>query len=350
MDQFDINTAHVREAIIHHETQVTFPFRYLELYWSDFLTDHHIAWTHDSTTDQVTVPCRDGWLVNSAGDATSIHWEQLYLIQITTFHAQHWYPELPPGITFESALIRLSTDEVQALRQLKRCQDDITVTGNGEYMGTPDIVKTLNSLVQRITQMNPLTGPASAGGSPEVFIRLNSVSPKGPRNRLRVRPGWIPQALDLIITSNRTYDTLGLPMDHYLMIRQWARIEPASEFRCFIYRNRLTAISQYHCYQYFRHLQGRHAEIRDQISRFYEAIFRYLPYEDCVMDVILVKPEDSFERLGVKIVEFNSFGSDGQAGSALYNWIQDESILYATSGPADIRLVTEKNVMSFQWS
>ena len=38
MDQFDINTAHVRDAILHREDHVTFPFRHLELYLMDFLT------------------------------------------------------------------------------------------------------------------------------------------------------------------------------------------------------------------------------------------------------------------------------------------------------------------------
>ena len=278
--------------------------------------------------------CKNGWLVNSAGEITSLHWEQLYLAQISSFHSQHWYPELPSGITFESVLVRLFADDVQSLRQLKLCRDDLTVTTIGEYDGSHEIVITLNSLVHRIARATSLTG--------DVFIRLNSVSPKTPRNRLRISPGWIPKALDMIIDSNRTYDTLALPIDHFLMIRQWTGISPESEFRCFIYRNRLTAISQYHCYQYFRRLQGCQDEIRNQISQFYQSIYRYVPYEDCVMDVILVPKPESFQQLGVKIVEFNSFGSDGQAGSALYNWIQDESILYATSGHPDIRLVTEK--------
>lgn len=140
MDQFDINTAHVREAIIHHDNQVIFPFRHLELYLLDFLMDHDIHWNHDLTTNQVMVPCCDGWLVNSAGEKTSVHWEQLYLTQITTFHAQHWYPELPPGVTFESILVRFSPDEVMALRQLKRCRDDVTVTGSGEYTGPTEMI------------------------------------------------------------------------------------------------------------------------------------------------------------------------------------------------------------------
>ena len=118
------------------------------------------------------------------------------------------------------------------------------------------------------------------------------------------------------------------------MIRQWEHIDPAMEFRCFVYRNRLTAISQYHCYNFYKKLQGREEEIRDTIYQFYLKIFEFLPYEDCVMDIIISSE-------GVKIVEFNSFGIDGMAGSALYNWQRDKAILYATEGKPDIRLVTQ---------
>lgn len=66
---------------------------------------------------------------------------------------------------------------------------------------------------------------------------------------------------------------------------------------------------------------------------------RYLPYTDCIVDVILAEPsENSFGGLGIYIVECNCFGADLVAGSALYNWDFDYEILYNNTGPADIRV------------
>ena len=322
----DLNTAHVEEAILLKDDYITFPMRYLELYFADFLEDSNINYT--VVDDHVRIPACNGYLRDKNNQITTINKDGLYLMQISSFHAQNWYPLLPENTTFPSALIQLTKEEVNALLELKKKRDNLTVTKQGKYSGDESIVTVLNGLIDRITTNVTLKGP--------VFIRLNSLSPKSPHNKVKIQTGWVIKVFDLIIDSLRTYETLSLPMDHSIMIRQWEHIDPANEFRCFIYKNRMTAISQYHCYTHFKKLQGRETDIRDTIYQFYLKIFQYLPYEDCVMDVILCPNSE----LGVKIVEFNSFGCDAMSGSALYNWERDKNILYATSGEPDIRLVT----------
>lgn len=323
----DFNTAHVENVIQTKDNCLTFPVRYLELYFSDFLEDNDIGYT--ITDNQVTIPVADGYLKDNNNQVTAVNHEKLYLMQITSFHAQHWYNLLPENVTFPSLLVELTHSEVSALIELKKKRDNVTVDKYGKYSGSEIIINTLNALIDKIQNAfanKPLKGP--------IFVRLNSLSPKSPHNKIKIQTGWITKMFDLLIDSLRTYETLSLPMDHSIMIRQWEQIDPANEFRCFVYKNRLTAISQYHCYNYYKKLQGREEEIRDVIYRFYLKIFQHLPYEDCVIDVILCTNTE----LNVKIIEFNSFGSDGMAGSGLYNWARDKNILYATHGKPDIRI------------
>lgn len=359
MESLDINCSHLEDTIVVKGPTLRFPARYLELYFSDFLEDANIEYTliTDSGASFVQISISNGCLVDRNGAVTKIDRDQLYLVQISAFHAQHWYPELPPGSTFPSVLIPLSPKEVSALIQLKIRWDQLDVSKDGFYTsdvtecapaGTERIkqsdqelftlVGTLNTLIRKIQTHNTLTGT--------IFVRLNSVSPKSNTNRIvcdpRCNPKWVTQILNLLVDSLRTYETLSIPMDHYIMLRQWQKIDPAMEFRCFVYKNRLTAISQYHCYQHFKKLQGRAKEIRDRIYEFYQKVFPYLIYEDCVMDVILTDTD-------VQIVEFNSFGADGMAGSSLYHWTQDRAIIYAEhEDSTDIRLVTEKKRFQYE--
>jgi len=320
----DFNTAHIEDVILLKDNYITFPTRYLELYFSDFLEDNNIEYS--LVKDQVQLPTCEGFLKTRDNKMTTLNRDDLYLLQISSFHAQHWYNLLPEKSTFPSVLVPLNKEEVNSLIELKKIRDQLVVNKIGKYDSNNEIVKILNNLIDRIIANVTLKGP--------VFVRLNSLSPKSSHNKVKIQTGWIPKIFDLLIDSLRTYETLSLPMEHSIMIRQWEHIDPAMEFRCFVYRNRLTAISQYHCYNFYKKLQGREEEIRDTIYQFYLKIFEFLPYEDCVMDIIISSE-------GVKIVEFNSFGIDGMAGSALYNWQRDKAILYATEGKPDIRLVTQ---------
>lgn len=309
MDTLDINTSHTRQEIRLCNGMISFPVRYLELYFADFLDDHALDYT--IRDERAYLPGNED-LVN-----------RLYAEQISTTHSQHWYPSLmeKPGLTFESVLIELDEDDLNVLKR---------------YAVDPKAPK-----IQELAQRIKIAGESL--NHPFLFVRLNSVSPKPRRlshNRFNVKSvGWEHRALELLMESSRTRHTLHNPLwDHYIMIRKFVPIEEWQEFRCFIYKNRLTAISQYHCYQKYKKLAGQKSKIRDMIYKFYRENFVYIPYEDCVMDVII--SDDDY----VQIVEFNSFGPDGMAGSSLYNWDIDEKILlgeFSPEGKPDIRIVEE---------
>ena len=302
MDRYEINTSHTRQEIRVEGGHVSFPERYLELYFIDLLDELRLPYT--TVGGRVLVP---------GNQAVA---DRLQHQQISVTHAQHWYPSVE-GFTFPSILIPLDRDTIDSLLH------QTTASSNSHYQ-------------RLIEQMH-------ACPYDEVFIRLNSVSPKPHRpsdNHFYAKDkDWAERALTLLLESSRTRDTLCNHLfDHYIMLRQWTPIDEWQEFRCFIYRNRLTAISQYHCYSKFKKLAGKIFLIRQAIVAFYQEVYSFIPYEDCVMDVIVNGDE-------VTIVEFNSFGADGIAGSGLYNWEQDEDILLSTTdGLPSIRLLTRSSI------
>lgn len=84
------------------------------------------------------------------------------------------------------------------------------------------------------------------------------------------------------------------------------------EFRCFIHRNRLRAISQYQHQTFYAKLQDKAVQqtITARIAQFYGAIFMAVPYEDCVMDVVVWDDmrAKSYQQLGVFVIEVRGRG------------------------------------------
>ena len=153
---------------------------------------------------------------------------------------------------------------------------------------------------------------------PKTFIRLNALSP-------HIRD-CIHEPLFLISQfkkSPRITNTIRTMMEYkspiYLVAREWIEMEPEMEFRCFIYKTTLTAISQYYSIDL---PQEQKDKIQKQICEFWAANKNSVPYEDCVMDVVV----DASDK--VRIIEFGPFGIDLNAGSCSYNWLQDAHILY----------------------
>jgi len=129
----------------------------------------------------------------------------------------------------------------------------------------------------------------------------------------------------------------------YLILVEWQQFERKGEFRCFVYKEKITAISQYHCYSNFGFNETDKKVILQAIQTLWDGVSLYLPYEDCVMDVYIDFSTD--EHL-TSIIEFNPWGGDLIAGSALYNWETDRAILYNQDCiEPDVRVVmTEANM------
>ena len=132
------------------------------------------------------------------------------------------------------------------------------------------------------------------------------------------------------------------------------RIKGILEFRCFIHRKKLCAISQYDFVSsssYFKDL-SKVFEIKNAIENFHEQYKNFIPYLSYVMDVFVdplfddwnnnwekedeeIEDERDFYSLNDKgkyfrvyLIEFNPFYADCGSGSSLFEWQNDFSMMY----------------------
>lgn len=72
-----------------------------------------------------------------------------------------------------------------------------------------------------------------------------------------------------------------------LVLRRWKEVSPGMEFRCFVKQRKLVRISQRHPF-YFHYLEGRKAEIFDQILQFYNSkVKNNFAESDFVFDIFI---------------------------------------------------------------
>lgn len=112
-----------------------------------------------------------------------------------------------------------------------------------------------------------------------------------------------------------------------VVLRKWVDIPKSMEFRCFIRKNKLRAISQYHCDEFFPELVGKENHILQLIHDFYKKNSWRILYEDATMDVAIIDDEKIF------LIEFNQFGAETCCGSCLFNWDIDYQLLYHSEFP-----------------
>lgn len=150
------------------------------------------------------------------------------------------------------------------------------------------------------------------------FVRLCGNSPKDVVEvPIFHRAG---EAADAIFRSQRTLSTMQ-NYDHcHLFLRKDINIH--NECRCFIHKRRLRAVSVYNAEENTDALEA-------SLLAFFDRYAEFLPYNSCVAEVGWTSEEyvDPF------IIEFNSFGVDGFAGSSLFDWDSEQHTLYLSTQP-----------------
>lgn len=162
------------------------------------------------------------------------------------------------------------------------------------------------------------------------FVRVNNVSLKygqhkeGPYYNIR-------NILESIVSSIPThtpikYDTVKL--DIYLI--EWISVEPEFEFRVFVFNNKITAISQQNLYSkvFYEHLLENdfHEMIKQKLDIIVNYFYNHIKTKidwicDYTFDFAIINDQPY-------LIEFNSFGKEYAAGSALFHWTRDNDILY----------------------
>lgn len=145
------------------------------------------------------------------------------------------------------------------------------------------------------------------------------------------------EAVHLLCTSERIFrdliKTKESKLETQIILREFdSNILLENEFRCFVYQNRITAISQYDPYVYYESLIKQKNVIKSLILKFYEANRETIPFVNCIMDVVLLYEP---EIVNVKIIEFNPF--DQYTGAGLFDWNKDEHFLQSNSNETIIR-------------
>lgn len=153
------------------------------------------------------------------------------------------------------------------------------------------------------------------------------------------------EAVNLIIHSDRIFTDFcmgELMVDDYsskLIIRQFNHnIDFQYEFRSFVFKGNLTAITQYNFFIYLRKIIDNQQDIKNAIHSFWKNkihpkmsknnIFSY------VMDVALVKNKnEDNESFELVLIEINPFWT--QAGALLFDWKKDVQIM-AADNPKDV--------------
>ncbi len=142
---------------------------------------------------------------------------------------------------------------------------------------------------------------------------------------LAVNDGF--HAIQLLLASERIQDDLISSSSLNLIIRQFIidRQNLKSEFRAFIYKHKLTALTQYNEYIVDKYLLENKDLILKSIKDFIhqEDLLEKIPYENCVLDLILI--ENEIRKYQVYICEINPLAEF--AGTGLFSWLNDRNIL-----------------------
>jgi len=189
--------------------------------------------------------------------------------------------------------------------------------------------KVLEPLVEKIE--------SQAVGGP-YFIKLDSISPKD--SSVGVGPHSSGQNMITALASSARCikNMMSCKQGTNLILVPWQTMDPTDEFRCFIYKNELTAISVY------SHLDEKSKKWSDQqvqltrvaklIQSKWNELAPDLPWDTAVMDVHV----NPFYQI-VEVVEFNPFGAQLHTGSSLFHWVRDYDQLYGRTPHLEVRLM-----------
>lgn len=299
--KYEINNALLTEfsPIIETANSIIVPFDFYEEYFVDYFVDNNFHVTIDNSA---TLKTHLGHIIDLDGSPTSYTLEHLHYVMNEEYFGDKWYDDVKDH-TFKTTFIDIT-----------ECALSIVNAAPMEIAGLDEEI-------------------AKLGGS--VFVRLNSVSPKEKKPAQNAE-----EVIQYLTNSSRVADSIKESLKFaspiLLMLREYIEDFPYKyEFRCFIYRGKITAISQYHFDQYIEEFQSKDAQqaIIGKISDFYDSIKETIQYSRCTMDVTVTDK--------VQIVEFGGFGIEQNAGACLYNWHHDYHILYDYTS-IDIRVCNDK--------
>ncbi|PRP78291.1 hypothetical protein PROFUN_13825 [Planoprotostelium fungivorum] len=159
-------------------------------------------------------------------------------------------------------------------------------------------------------------------------------------NRCLVTSSGI-EAVQVLTRSMRIYEDLikciQFGEKHFeakLVIREWLEEvinKPEMEFRCFVCKNQMNAITQYFSMCHFPDLAPRKEEIQKKILHFFDTQLKNkLTHNNYVVDLFIGRDR-------ILIIELNPFHNG--AGAGLFSWATDRDTLM--NGPLEFKILLQ---------
>eukprot|EP01083_Nonionella_stella_P056539 148821_1 len=152
------------------------------------------------------------------------------------------------------------------------------------------------------------------------------------------------EAVDLLVRSPRIQgDMQSYAVDgeykqkFQLIIRNFQFFDVSFEFRSFVYKKKMTGLTQYNDLCYFDDLVQFKQEIVDKVDAFTKGIMDRIELESFVLDIVLVDTDydgqsewppltkERLDKLKVMIIEINPLAEF--AGGGLFEWNKDKDVL-----------------------
>jgi len=268
------------------------------------------------------------------------------------FCVEGWYDQLS-HLTAKTYFIPLNTDEINTIRSYYKC---IMLHKEKNSKEQAQIMLSLEEKINKILKDNKIKN---------FFVRLTMRSPKDgiSYNNTKLNEGLekldkitnytdklkfifriqeqdlkcssASDALNLTVTSERIFTDLyrylemqtnigEILYEQNLIIREWVcGLSSEKEFRCFVYKNKLTAISQYNHYITIPELQNKDYlnKVKTIIFNHWDAHVKKLltDFENYIVDFGLIDNDQVF------LIELNPF--DTKTGPCLFHWTVDRNIL-----------------------
>ena len=171
------------------------------------------------------------------------------------------------------------------------------------------------------------------------FFRFNSMSPKDGEPEYPVFDA--KQVVNKIVTSKRGWNCMLKGENTIYFVKYDSDWDLRREFRVFVYKRKVTAISQYNV-SIKSMLSGKSTAEAKELSfniktyleeRILPSICTAIRTDNLVCDIYVNTD------LSLRIVEFNSFGYWQAAGSSLFHWINDKDKLYNTDDKTFMRFI-----------
>ena len=138
---------------------------------------------------------------------------------------------------------------------------------------------TVSNLIKRIDRaITALPGAC--------FIGLNTCAPDdAPVFQRKKSHSSGKTAIDLLKNSQKVKSALNDSTDDTLAIRPYRRMDKTREFRLFVFKGKLSGMSQRNLIRHFRRLDSKREEYWDRAQAFFNEISALVEFENIVIDI-----------------------------------------------------------------